>query len=66
MDEVCCGMVMNWRDSDTVFGEKGCTTCSTQLFLWWLTCLLAMEFIYQFVAVLCATQVGLFSVFRKS
>jgi hypothetical protein len=48
MDEVCCGMVMNWRDRDTVSGEKSYTTCSTQLFFWWLTRLSAMEFTYQF------------------
>jgi hypothetical protein len=54
MDELCCGMVMKWRDSDTVFGEKGYTTCSTQLFLWRFTCLLAMRFTYQFVFLLRA------------
>jgi hypothetical protein len=54
MDEVCCSMVMNWSNSDTVFGEKNYTTCSTQLFFWWLTCLLAMRFTYQFVFLLRA------------
>jgi hypothetical protein len=65
MGEVCCSMVMNWRDSDTVSGEKGCTLCTTQFFFWWLTCLLAMEFIYQSVAVPCATKVVLFQCFEN-